>query len=107
MIVFTNHVNHGPLKKDFAMSHDPNKDWKKFREITAMYCEHELKFLPAAAEEKWMISCYQSLAAFVKRFPSSESREEIIRKLQETTQAVGNDLDRLLKIYRQIFGDLQ
>lgn len=70
------------------MSYDPERDWKRFKELVEGYCERMIRDCPGASKSNWTVVCYQSFDAFVKRLSSPEVRDEVIERLEQTEEAL-------------------
>ena len=70
------------------MSIDAHSDHKKYKELTHGYVQRQKLNFPSACKEDHLIIVYNSFEEFVKKYPTSENRDECLAFLEDVDGAI-------------------
>jgi hypothetical protein len=80
---------------------DADRQHERFRNLVRELVQQRRMAFPAAITSDWVISCYDSLAAFRQRFPNAHEAEKWIEEREDEDQAcnetVNSELERILE----------
>ena len=86
------------------MGMDIESDYERFRTLVSDYVEYMLAYFPRRAKQDWKIDCYQSVSEFETKFPTPESRTELIEKLENEKECIRDAINDCEPIFNTIKG---
>jgi hypothetical protein len=70
------------------MSENAREDHRRFRQIASGYAKRLARNFPEDARQNWVVTCSRSFRAFVTKFPDPNSRDNVVRDIEEQDRKI-------------------